>query len=124
VRLELIAGDRGPARVEGAAPAGPEAVLDLAGQTVSSAGIIGALDRRAAPPPVPVQVTVSRRPSTRWGELRAIATVRVGGRVVARESWTAPGPAQLELVALEGFGGGGLDPTQETCLVRVRVLGR
>lgn len=123
VRLELIAGGH-PARVEGAAPVGADAVLDLTGHVVTSAGVIGALEGRDAPPRRPVRVTTSRRPSTRWGELRARATVRVDGRVVARETWAAPGPAQLELVALEGFGGGGLDPTGETCRVRVRVLGR
>lgn len=123
VRLELIAGETGPARVDGPAAASPE-LLDLRGELVPSAGVIGALEGRDAPPPVPVQVTVSRRPTTRYGELRARATVRVGGRIVAREAWSAPGPAQLEVVALEGFGGGGLDPTKEVCRVRVRVLGR
>ncbi len=122
-RLELIAADH-PARVEGAAPAWADAVLDLTGHVMTSAGVIGALEGRDAPPRRPVQVTASRRPSTRWGELRARATVRVDGRVVARETWSAPGPAQLEVVALEGFGGGGFDPTGEACRVRVRVLGR
>lgn len=124
VRLALIAGDGGPARVEGAAPVEVHDVLDLAGETVASAGIAGALEGREALPPVPVRVTVSRTPMTRWGELRAQATVHVGGRVVARETWSAPGRARLEVVALEGFGGGGLDPTREPCHVRVRVLGR
>lgn len=123
-RLLLIAGEEGPARVEGRAPGERDDVLDLRGHLVASAGIVGALGGRGAPPPVAVQVTVSRRGPTRSGEATARATVRVDGRIVAREDWLAPGPARLELVSLEGFGGGGFDPTSEVCRVRLRVLGR
>lgn len=120
LRLELIAGDRGPARVEGAAASRP---LLLEGTILPAAGIVGALERREVRPPAQVVVSVVRERSTPLGEEVARAQVLVDGRAVATERWTRPGTPRLEVVALEGFGGGGFDPTREACRVRLRVLG-
>jgi hypothetical protein len=119
-RLELIAGDRGPARVEGPSAATP---LVLEGTIVPAAGLVGALTGREAGAAARVRVTVVRERATPLGEEVARAHVSVDGRQVATERWTRPGAPRLELVALEGFGAGGFDPTRERCDVRVRVLG-
>lgn len=98
--------------------------LEFDGMIFSSVGLVGALEERRSDRPLQVRGTVTRTRPTVTGEETAEAVFFLEGREVLRERWTRPGTPELQVVALEGFGAGGLDPTRERLTVRVRVLGR